>query len=202
MAELGPVELERRSVWDLGLSEHEREAGLRVLQPFDGQRFIAVNMGGKAAENDWGEANWRELFAYLRRNWGDFRIAVVGGGSDARRADSVAGTQGEAVLNLCGQLSPRGTAAVLSRASLFIGHDSGPLHLASACGVPCVGIFSNRHKPHKWHPYGRSHRIVHPSGPISTVSVALVSEAVASAIHAVSQSDRERSVASSRVVRP
>ena len=202
IAELGPVDLDRRSVWDLGLSEHEREAGLRVLQPFNGQRFIAVNMGGKAAENDWGEPNWRELFAYLRRDWGDLRIVVVGGGSDAQRADSIAGALGNAVLNLCGRLSPRGTAAVLSRASLFIGHDSGPLHLASACGVPCVGIFSNRHKPHKWHPYGRSHRIVHPSGPISTVSVTSVSEAVASAIRAASQADREGSVGSSMVVQP
>ena len=202
IAELGPVDLDLRSAWDLGLSEHECEAGSKILQRFDGQRFIAVNMGGKAAENDWGEPNWRDLFAYLRREWSDYKIAVVGGGADAQRANSVAGPHGNAILNLCGQLSPRGTAAVLSRASLFIGHDSGPLHLASACGVPCVGVFSNRHKPHKWHPYGRRHRIVHPSGPISTVSVARVSEAVASAINAVSQPEPEGSAASSMVVQP
>ena len=202
IAELGPVDLDLRSAWDLGLSEHECEAGSKILQRFDGQRFIAVNMGGKAAENDWGEPNWRDLFAYLRREWSDYKIAVVGGGADAQRANSVAGPHGNAILNLCGQLSPRGTAAVLSRASLFIGHDSGPLHLASACGVPCVGVFSNRHKPHKWHPYGRRHRIVHPSGPISTVSVARVSEAVASAINADSQPEPEGSAASSMVVQP
>ncbi len=34
------------------------------------------------------------------------------------------------------------TAAVLSRASLLIGHDSGPLHLAAAFGVPVVGVFA------------------------------------------------------------
>jgi ADP-heptose:LPS heptosyltransferase len=34
------------------------------------------------------------------------------------------------------------TAAALSLASLFVGHDSGPLHVAGAFGVPVVGIFA------------------------------------------------------------
>jgi ADP-heptose:LPS heptosyltransferase len=34
------------------------------------------------------------------------------------------------------------TAAALSRASLFVGHDSGPLHIAGAFGVPVVGVFA------------------------------------------------------------
>lgn len=34
------------------------------------------------------------------------------------------------------------TAAALARAALFIGHDSGPLHVAAAFGVPVVGVFA------------------------------------------------------------
>src|SRR6185437_5667288 len=34
------------------------------------------------------------------------------------------------------------SAAALSRASAFIGHDSGPLHVAAALGVPVVGVFA------------------------------------------------------------
>jgi len=34
------------------------------------------------------------------------------------------------------------TAAALSLASAFVGHDSGPLHVAAALGVPVVGIFA------------------------------------------------------------
>jgi ADP-heptose:LPS heptosyltransferase len=33
-------------------------------------------------------------------------------------------------------------AAALSMATLFVGHDSGPLHIAGAFGVPCVGVFA------------------------------------------------------------
>jgi ADP-heptose:LPS heptosyltransferase len=34
------------------------------------------------------------------------------------------------------------TAAALAGAALFVGHDSGPLHIAGAFGVPVVGIFA------------------------------------------------------------
>ena len=34
------------------------------------------------------------------------------------------------------------TAAALADAALFVGHDSGPLHVAGALGVPVVGIFA------------------------------------------------------------
>jgi ADP-heptose:LPS heptosyltransferase len=34
------------------------------------------------------------------------------------------------------------SAAALSMASLFVGHDSGPLHVAGAFGVPVIGIFA------------------------------------------------------------
>jgi len=34
------------------------------------------------------------------------------------------------------------TAAALAAATLFVGHDSGPLHVAGAFGVPVVGVFT------------------------------------------------------------
>ena len=185
IAELGPLDLDVRSAWDLKLSAEECDEATRTLAPFEGRPFIAVNMGGKAAANDWGEPNWRELFAFLSRDWTDFEIAVVGGSSDAPRAASLAATHPKPVLNLCGRNVPRVTAAVLSRASLFIGHDSGPLHLAATCGVPCVGIFGDTNRPHKWHPYGRGHRVIHPTGSIATISISRVSEAVTSAMDQV-----------------
>jgi ADP-heptose:LPS heptosyltransferase len=46
-------------------------------------------------------------------------------------------------------------------ARFFVGHDSGPLHLAAGVGVPCVGIYGDYNKPKCWHPMGTNHRIVH-----------------------------------------
>jgi ADP-heptose:LPS heptosyltransferase len=53
------------------------------------------------------------------------------------------------------------TAAVLSRASLLVGHDSGPLHLAAAFGVPVVGVFAPG-QPDRTFPQGiGSWRMIH-----------------------------------------
>ncbi len=45
------------------------------------------------------------------------------------------------------------TAAALARAALFIGHDSGPLHIAAAFGVPALGIFAPG-EPNRTFPQG------------------------------------------------
>ncbi|MGH7668963.1 MAG: glycosyltransferase family 9 protein [Gemmatimonadaceae bacterium] len=56
------------------------------------------------------------------------------------------------------------TAAALARAVLFIGHDSGPLHIAGAFGVPAVGVFAPG-EPNRTFPQGvgRSAIIARPS---------------------------------------
>lgn len=50
---------------------------------------------------------------------------------------------------------------MLARAFLFIGHDSGPMHLAAAVGTPCVAIFSGRSLPGRWFPLGEGHEVLY-----------------------------------------
>lgn len=65
------------------------------------------------------------------------------------------------VINLCGELAPRETAAVLRKAELFLGSDSGPMHLAAAAGVPCVIAFAARTRPGIWFPHGAANRVLY-----------------------------------------
>jgi heptosyltransferase-3 len=48
-------------------------------------------------------------------------------------------------------------AALMKGASLYIGNDSGPMHVAAAVGTPVVGIFGSS-DPQRWHPWGVEHR--------------------------------------------
>ena len=65
------------------------------------------------------------------------------------------------VVNLCGRLSPRESAAAMHRGKAFVGHDSGPMHLSASVGTPAVAIFAARNKPRVWFPYGSQHRVVY-----------------------------------------
>jgi ADP-heptose:LPS heptosyltransferase len=73
---------------------------------------------------------------------GKARVAILGGpGEQERRmAAPVLEALPDAV-DLIGQLSLPEVAAVLARAFLYVGNDSGLMHIAAATGVPTLGLF-------------------------------------------------------------
>ncbi len=188
LSQLGVIDLDDRSNWDLRLTDEERGAGAKVVAAFKGRPFIAINMGGKSAQNHWGEDNWRRLFVDLSPTHGHYGLLIVGAPDDAAPVAKVTESWPGVVVNACGRLAPRESAAAMQRAQLFVGHDSGPMHLAAACGVNCIGLFSGLNPPRKWHPYGVGHRVVHRMEGIGTIKIdevaALVREALPAAIAA------------------
>lgn len=198
VAPLGAVDLDRRDSWDLRLTPHESAAADEALGAIGDAPAIAVNMGGKFRQNDWGVERWHALMAALQARWGDHALMVVGGPEDAERAQALAARWPSPVVNLCGRLTPRASAAAMARAAVFVGHDSGPLHLAACMGVPCVGLFGDHHRPRKWHPWGRRHRLVHDLRGVQAIEVAQVQAAV----DALLESARRAEPAASRQAAP
>lgn len=110
-----------------------------ALHPFASSRDRCVPLG-----------EWTQVaFALAAR-----RIPVlwIGTGRDLDSLRSVTHPRGYYVDQL-GDGSLSTTAAALSLASLFAGHDSGPLHIAGAFGVPVVGVFAPG-EPNRTFPQG------------------------------------------------
>ncbi len=57
------------------------------------------------------------------------------------------------VIDLSGKVTLSQLAVVMRRASLFIGNDSGPMHIAAICGVKVIGLFGPT-DPKRFGPYG------------------------------------------------
>jgi heptosyltransferase-3 len=160
ISELGAIDLNDAACWDLQLTPAERQAGERFLPPLD-VPTIACCFGTKMQAKDWELSNWRELVARLRGALRGWRLVVIGSADESKRAEQcVSGWHGP-VVNLCGQMSPRESAAVLEKCAIFVGHDSGPMHLASAVGTPCVAIFSARNLPGQWFPARHGHTVIY-----------------------------------------
>jgi len=68
--------------------------------------------------------------------------------------------------------------SLLSRASLFVGNDSGPAHMAAAFGAPCVVIFGAS-DPAIWGPWRAASEIIAAPEGIASVTVSRVLEALA-----------------------
>ncbi len=166
LAALGDAQLDRTESWSLGLTGGERQRaaeviGLEVLAT----NPIAVSVGTKVQAKDWGRENWRELLRRMAPLAPGRGLLLLGAPEEAEASEFAAGgwreAGGGAVVNLCGRLTPRESAAALERACVFLGHDSGPMHLAASVGTPVVAIFAARNIPRQWFPAGAGNEVVY-----------------------------------------
>jgi heptosyltransferase-3 len=135
----------------LDLSGEERVSADRLLAGLAGvRRFIAVSVGGKVPINDWGNSNWSALLSIISTSDPQLGVVFVGSADERERNELLAKVWKGPKLNSCGRLTPRETAALIERAELFLGHDTGTLHLAAAVGTRIIGIYSARNVPGKW----------------------------------------------------
>jgi ADP-heptose:LPS heptosyltransferase len=161
MRSLGKIDLQDPSNWDLGLTLDEHKRAAEALEPVQGRPLLACCVGTKVQAKDWGADNWRSVLATLAAELPQYGLVLVGAGEETAVSDRVAAAWTGRSVNLCGKLLPRESAAVLARAKLFVGHDSGPMHLAAAVGTPCVAVFAARNKPRTWFPWGSQHEVIY-----------------------------------------
>jgi ADP-heptose:LPS heptosyltransferase/glycosyltransferase involved in cell wall biosynthesis len=67
------------------------------------------------------------------------------------------GLRGDKTVNLAGKTTLREMAALLKHCKLFIGNDSGPLHVAAAAGIPVIGFYGPG-EYHRFKPWGLNHK--------------------------------------------
>jgi heptosyltransferase-1 len=150
----------------LGVTLPPRRFGIRI--PAEADQFATATtdelrlMGGYAVLSQgagWDSRLWpTERFAEVARQLAAWGVgSLVTWGSRRERAwaeEVVAGAAGAA--RLAPATSILELAALIRRAKLFLGADSGPLHLAGALGTPCVSLFGTT-RGEETGPQGPSH---------------------------------------------
>ena len=101
--------------------------------------FIILNPGGGWDTKNWAPENYAQLHDRLRKETGLQSVLTWGPGEEPLV---------DGILHACVGAPPvtfptslYQLIALLRRAKLFVGGDTGPLHLAAACGTPIVGVF-------------------------------------------------------------
>jgi heptosyltransferase-2 len=103
--------------------------------------FIALAPG-----SIWGSKRWPYYGELAQRLTEHVPVVLVGGPDDAELGEEIRraakGGQGrQRLVNACGKLTLRESAALIGQASLLVTNDSAPLHLATAMGTPIVALF-------------------------------------------------------------
>jgi ADP-heptose:LPS heptosyltransferase len=156
-----PVSLSASS-WRLHLSDAEQATAVGKLACLPTDRpILALSPGARVPAKDWGESNWAALIELMNARIPAVSLVFVGAPDERPLTDRLTRLWSGAQVNLCGELTPRESAAVLARCDVLSCHDSGPMHLAACQGTVCVALFGNFNQPHQWFPYGPGHRVLY-----------------------------------------
>ena len=122
--------------------EDRREADRLLLaqgvRPGEG-RLVAVHPGASRPERAWAAERFGEVAAGLVSSGA--RVVVLGAPRDAEAARAVLAAAGTSAIDAVGAGGIARMAALVARCDLFVGNDSGPMHVAAAMGTPTVSVF-------------------------------------------------------------
>jgi len=146
------------------------------LKPRD--RLVVINPGAGRADKRWPIESFRALARRLSGDAGA-SVLVVWGPNELADARAIVGIETPGGARLAPPTNLDELLAVLRRASAIVAADTGPLHLAAALGVPCVGLYGPTAAERNG-PYGRGHRALQsPDRTMASLGVEPVLRAVA-----------------------
>lgn len=113
--------------------------------------FFVLNPGGGWKSKCWPAERYGELSALLAHKYGWRGVVTYGPGEENLAQEALSTSRGTAVA-IPLALGP--LMALFNRAKLVVSADTGPLHIASALGVPNVGLYGPT-DPARNGPYSR-----------------------------------------------
>lgn len=125
----------------------------------NGEELIGFHPGASGPHKMWPIENFISLAQSLIAS--GKKIVIFGDKSEQELGDKIKDANGNKVMNLTGQTTLGQAAALMSRCSLIVCNDSGPMHLASAVGTPVLALFFSTHFVETG-PYGENNLILHP----------------------------------------
>src|SRR4029077_494264 len=127
--------------------------------------FVVIHAGAKRHTNQWPVERYARVADEIIRRWGT-RVVLTGSAAELPAVKRVAELMREKPMVFC-QLDLPQMAALLECCSLYVGNDTGPMHMAAAVGTPTVSVFSARDFPERWWPCGDGHIVLRRDAPCS-----------------------------------
>jgi lipopolysaccharide heptosyltransferase I len=135
----------------LAIFDEDREVASAALAKQNLTDYFVLNPGGGWKSKCWPAERYGELSALLAHRYSWRGLITYGPGEDQLAQQALQTSRGTAVA-IPLALGP--LMAVLNRAKFVVSADTGPLHVASALGSPCIGLFGPT-DPSRNGPYSR-----------------------------------------------
>ncbi|MDN5942145.1 MAG: glycosyltransferase family 9 protein, partial [Nitrospira sp.] len=138
--------------------DDEVDCLLRRFGVTPGTNWVAMNVSARWQTKRWPAASFAEVADRLQQEgWGP--VVMIGGPDERADIAQVNKMMKTPAVDLAGATTVGLLPALLSRASLLITNDSGPMHIAAAVGTPVVALFGPTNAA-RTGPYGSGHRVL------------------------------------------
>jgi heptosyltransferase III len=121
--------------------------------------WVMIQPGARYWFKAWPPERFAELADRLNDRFG-CQIVVGGSPEEESLTQSVVRQAKSRLLSIAGRSDVRTLAALLKRSALFVGNDTGAMHIAAAVGTPVVGLFGPSN-PREWGPRGSVTEIIY-----------------------------------------
>ena len=120
----------------------EKERVNNLLKEYNLQacKSVVIHISAGNRFRNWGEKNILDLCQLLSRH-SKLKIILIGSEEDKKAEQAILGKGPPGVVSMVGKLNLRELRELLSSASLCVGPDSGPMHIAASTQTPLVAYF-------------------------------------------------------------
>ncbi len=127
----------------------------RIRDTIQGRPYVVMHPAALMDTKRWATERFAELGGLMtKRGWS---VVLTCGPNEEPIVGQVAGELPKSII-LFGLSIPE-LAELIRGATLFIGNDSGPMHLAAAVGTPTIAVWGSSDSV-RWRPWGVPHRVI------------------------------------------
>jgi heptosyltransferase I len=127
--------------WDLVPPRDARERAARIVD--ERRPTVMISPCSRHARRNWRAEYYAQVADHAVRVHGA-RVVLTGGPSAVERAmgQAIEKSAESQLVNLVGGVTLPQLYALLERADVLVSPDSGPVHMATAAGVPVIGLYA------------------------------------------------------------
>jgi lipopolysaccharide heptosyltransferase II len=121
-------------------AEEEKVKKFIQENKLEGKKSVILHISAGNEFRNWGVENLVE-FTNLLSRLPEIKIILIGAEEDQKAEEEIIERSAASLLSLVGRLNLRELRELISRSSLFVGPDSGPMHVAASTSTPIVAYF-------------------------------------------------------------
>ena len=146
-------------LWLTPEEENSADQLLDQLGVQPSQSMVILQPGARYWFKAWPPERFAELADQLTAQY-DCQVLIGGSHQDIDLAQQIRQMAKSSPIIMAGRTAIKQFAAIAKKSALFVGSDSGAMHIASAVGTPVVALFGPSN-PREWGPRGGSVEVIY-----------------------------------------